>query len=292
MNTTQIKCFLTVAETLNFTKAAKQLFMTQPGLSRYITSLERELNVLLFIREKQRVRLTPAGALLAKEMKEFDSMINNIIARVQKVGEGYSGRLTIGSLGGQWLDDEFVDIYTRFIRKNPNIDLTFRQGSFRELREWLTAGEIDIAMTLEFDIQGMTEVLYERYAAGHPYLAISRHRELGHKNRITMEEMISEPMIVISPNDSRAGYELVMRFLKSMGKEKRDIRLAPNLATLMMLIEAGQGVGIVNPSSGITHKDSIVTLEMNDDNSASCCFAWMKSNYNPAISLFVQDFTG
>ncbi len=65
MNTTQIKCFLAVAETLNFTKAANQLFISQPGLSRQIVSLERELNTLLFIRDKHTVRLTPAAAVPA-----------------------------------------------------------------------------------------------------------------------------------------------------------------------------------------------------------------------------------
>ena len=288
MNTTQIKCFLTVAETLNFTKAAKQLFMTQPGLSRYITSLERELNVLLFVRDKQRVRLTPAGALLAQELSDFENRMDEIINKVQKIGEGYSGTLTIGTLCGQWFENVLMDTCNDFISDNPNISLSFQQGSFRDLREWLISGKIDIAMTLEFDIRNLDDVLFERYAEDVPILGISRHRKLADKPDLTAEEMLKEPLIVISPDDSRAGYEMLMNAVRLTGANKRDIRYAPNLATLMMLIEAGQGVGVINHGSSITHNENIRVVELSADPSASSCAAWLKSNFNPAISIFMD----
>ena len=71
MNSTQIKCFLALSETLNFTKAASRLYLTQPALSRQIVTLEQELNTLLFIRDSKNVSLTPAGALLSSELGAF-----------------------------------------------------------------------------------------------------------------------------------------------------------------------------------------------------------------------------
>ncbi len=53
MNTTQIKYFLAVARTLNFTEAAKKLYISQPALSKQINVLEKELNMLLFIRDQK-----------------------------------------------------------------------------------------------------------------------------------------------------------------------------------------------------------------------------------------------
>ena len=81
MNTTQIKCFLALAETLNFTKAAARLYMSQPGLSRQISSLEQELNTQLFIRGSKGVTTTPAGALLARELGVS-------VSEVTKFGQG------------------------------------------------------------------------------------------------------------------------------------------------------------------------------------------------------------
>ena len=64
MTFNQIKYFVTVAECLSFTEAAKCLFITQPALSRQINAMEEELGTRLFIREKKRLKLTPGGSVL------------------------------------------------------------------------------------------------------------------------------------------------------------------------------------------------------------------------------------
>ncbi|MBR3309071.1 MAG: LysR family transcriptional regulator [Lachnospiraceae bacterium] len=291
MNTTQIKCFLAVAETLNFTKAAKQLFITQPGLSRQIVSLERELNTLLFIRDKQSVRLTPAAAVLAKELQDFESRLEEILHKAQKIGQGYSGRLVIGMLGGQYVNEELTDKLMRFMQENPNIDLVFKQGSFRDLREWVIDGSIDIAYTLNFDVHDMKGIVITEFCKDSPVFAISRHTGTGRKKKVLLNDLMEETLIIISPDDSRAGYELIQAFLKRSGVSFSDIRYAPNLATIMMWIEAGQGVGIINHNSNITSKTSIRLLEnivIDTNQQASSCFIWKAENYNPAIPLFVN----
>ena len=291
MNTTQIRCFLAVAETLNFTKAASQLFISQPGLSRQIVSLERELNTLLFIRDKRTVRLTPAAAVLVKELENFENRLEEIIRKVQKVGQGYSGTLKIGSLGGQYIDETLADKFMNFMSDNPNIDLVFRQGSFKDLREWLISGDIDIAVTLNFDIMEMQDVVVNEYQKDSPVFAISKYTKVGRKRKITLEDLAEETLIMISPEDSRAGYELAQAFLKKQAVHFSDTRYAPNLATVMMWIEAGQGVSIINHTSNITTKSSIRLLDeivIDPTDSASDCFAWKNNNYNPAIPLFVN----
>ena len=86
MNSTQIKCFLALSETLNFTKAASRLYLTQPALSRQIVTLEQELNTLLFIRDSKNVSLTPAGALLSSELGGIYASLEALVSRVQTVG--------------------------------------------------------------------------------------------------------------------------------------------------------------------------------------------------------------
>lgn len=61
MNSMQFKCFLALAETLNYSRAAQQLYLTRSGLSHQITLLEQELNTKLFTRNLRQVQLTPAG---------------------------------------------------------------------------------------------------------------------------------------------------------------------------------------------------------------------------------------
>ena len=77
----QIKCFLNVAEYLNFTEAANHLFVAQSSLSRNISNLEEELGMQLFVRTKKYVRLTPCGAVL---YEEFSKLLKLGEAAVQK----------------------------------------------------------------------------------------------------------------------------------------------------------------------------------------------------------------
>ena len=69
INFQQMEYFLSVAEKLNFTEAAKSLYISQPSLSKQISLLEEELGFALFIRNKRSVRLTPAGEVLNRKWK-------------------------------------------------------------------------------------------------------------------------------------------------------------------------------------------------------------------------------
>ena len=292
MNTTQIKCFLAVAHTLNFTKAAEQLFISQPGLSRQIVSLERELNTLLFIRDKHQVKLTPAAAVLVKELEGFNDRYEEIIHKVQKVGQGFAGTLIIGMLGGQYVNEEITDKLMKFMADNPNIDIIIKQGSFGDLRSWLETGDIDIAITLSFDIKNMKDVRSIDYLPDPSVLAVSKHTRLGKKKEIKMSDLNGETMIFISPDDSPAGCELAKAFVRSNSLHFADVRYAPNLATVMIWIEAGQGIGFINHSSSIVHKSSIRLLDevvSGSSQGSSLCFAWKTDNYNPAIPMWVNE---
>ncbi|MBR6349541.1 MAG: LysR family transcriptional regulator [Lachnospiraceae bacterium] len=291
MNTTQIKCFLAVTETLNFTKAAAQLFISQPGLSKQIVSLERELNTLLFIRDKQKVRLTPAGAMLAAELAPLQNNLTEIIEKVRTIGKGFSGTLTIGVLEGQWLGESLTNSCIGFMKRHQNIDLVFRQGSFKELREWLINGEVDIILTLRFDIADIPGLVYESIDEDEAILAISKQCAAGKKEHIEPADLAGEVFIAISPEDSRAGEELSKKTFKKLGLSFAGIKYAPNLATAMMWIEAGQGVGIINHKSSLVMNSSIrlLTEIKIDDKEASSCIAWLKNNLNPAISIFMGE---
>lgn len=288
MNTTQIKCFLALAKTLNFTKAAEQLYMSQPGLSRQISTMERDLNTQLFIRDQKSVRLTPAGALLAQELGSIETAYENLITRVQSVGMGYSGSLTLGILEGQWVGAEFTDFCRRFMDAYPNIDFQIQQGSFSDLRRMLTSGEIDIAMTIQFDIADMDGIVTRRYDSDHAVFAVSRRLPLGQKEHITFEDLLDGTFLLISPEDSRTGTELTLEHFRRFGRSPRRIRYAPNLSTMMLWIESGLGVGVINHQSSVASNPSVRLIDEVPLQEASACVVWKKENLNPAIALFDQ----
>ena len=78
MTITQMKYFITAAKCLNFTKAASQLYITQPALSRQIAAMETELNMQLFIRNNRSVKLTPAAQMVAANISDFVDLLELI----------------------------------------------------------------------------------------------------------------------------------------------------------------------------------------------------------------------
>ncbi len=286
MNTMQIKCFLALANTLNFTKAASQLYISQPALSRQIATLEREINTQLFFRDQKKVRLTPAGVLLARDLEDIQTSIDGLISRVQTVGMGYLGTLTIGTLEGQWLGDTFTDLCRMFMTRYPNIELNICQGSFSELRRQLSSGQIDIAVTIEFDIANQEGVLTRRLDEDRAVFAISRKLPLAQKETITFADLMDETLLVISPEDSRMGYDLLEQDMRREGLHTNNVRRAPNRSTMMLWVEAGMGVGIMNNTSAMAKNPNVRVIGEIPLGDASSCIAWRKENLNPAIELF------
>lgn len=293
MNTMQIKCFLKVVETLNFTKAASKLYISQPGLSRQIVSLEKELDTTLFIRDNRNVKLTPAAIILAEEFKNFEYKHDALVERVKRAGKGYTGKLIIGSLSGQLLGEEYTERYLDFTKANPEVDVLMQQGSFGDLRRWIENDEIDIALTLKFDILEMTDIVIQDFLDEMPFMAFSKKTALGQKKNITPKDLESETFISISPEDSPVASTTYDALRKQGIYKFADVKYAPNLATANMWIEAGLGVGLINKSAVIASQPSIAVIETKyqaSANGAYSCFIWKKDNYNPAISIFSSFF--
>src|ERR1700759_3217135 len=91
----QIKNFLILCDTLNFRKAAEQINIVQPALSRQIQLLENEMGVLLFSRTKRSVELTEAGVYFQKEVKRILQDLNKTISLTKQIHLGEAGEIKI-----------------------------------------------------------------------------------------------------------------------------------------------------------------------------------------------------
>ena len=290
MNSMQFKCFLALTETLNYSRAAQRLYLTQPGLSHQITSLEQELRTRLFVRNQRQVQLTPAGALLAKEIGGIIAAGEDLFERVRMIGLGYTGTMTVGILEGQWLGEPAAKLIQGFMETYPNIDLRIAQGSFGELRTRLITGKLDVLLTLCFDVRDLDGITWVNYVEDRSVLAVSRRLPLANLRRINAEELSKETLLVISPEDSRVGSELFLTHVKQRGISTQNVRYAPNLSTMILWIEMGLGIGVANKLSVLGQNPAIRLIdELPLDNDPSCV-AWRKDNLNPAVLLF-RDFT-
>ena len=96
MQLTNIRYVIAIAKEGSFTKAAESLYISQPALSQAIRRLEQEMKISIFIREKNKVSLTPAGEVLVEEGQKMLESERNIRHRIHELEELDTGKLFIG----------------------------------------------------------------------------------------------------------------------------------------------------------------------------------------------------
>ena len=151
INLQQIEYFLAVAEKLNFTEAARSLYISQPSLSKQISLLEEELGFQLFIRNKRMVRLTPAGEVLNRRWRKWITELEISVEEAVKANASYEGEIKVGMINTMAVQKYIEPVFARFSEKYPQTMLSFESYSFKELREKLLNGELDIIFTFYFD---------------------------------------------------------------------------------------------------------------------------------------------
>lgn len=143
MNLQQLRLFISIAEAKNITKAANQLFLSQPALSRQLTLLENELGCKLIIRKNHGVDLTPAGEVLYLRSKVFLNDFLSITEAVREATSGVYGLLTIGTI------NTCLPLVTKIIsifkKKYPNVTFRIAPDIPHRLTDDLDKGNIQFA---------------------------------------------------------------------------------------------------------------------------------------------------
>lgn len=121
----QLRTFRMVAETLNFTRAGKELNLTQSAVSHQIKALEKELGEPLFIRAKRGVRLSEAGKVALEHAERILDDATALRERVSGSGRPPSGSVKVAA-ATQALVYLFAPSFESFMRKYPDIELSFR----------------------------------------------------------------------------------------------------------------------------------------------------------------------
>ena len=140
--------FLAIAREENFTKAAAQLHVTQPTLSRQIADLEQELGVKLFVRSNHHIVLTEDGMILKRRAQEILSLADKTKRDFLQKDEDLSGTISIGS--GEFRSTEYLaKIIAEFRKKYPNVKYEIYSGNANNIRDYIERGLLDIGLMSE-----------------------------------------------------------------------------------------------------------------------------------------------
>jgi DNA-binding transcriptional LysR family regulator len=189
----EIRYFLTLSKTLNFTKAAEMCNVSQPALTRAIQKMEDELGGLLFSRERNNTHLTELGRMLVPNLSEVLTRTQAAKETAQRFLRLDSAHLKLGvmcTIGPV----RFVSFLSCFRADNPGIEITLTEAVPDRLCDLLMKGELDVALIARpdgFASPLQAQPLYrERFviacSAGHPFAL---------KNVVSIAELDGEPYL-------------------------------------------------------------------------------------------------
>ncbi|SHI95755.1 LysR family transcriptional regulator [Parasporobacterium paucivorans] len=287
MNMLQVKYFVAVAKSLSFTKAAEQLYISQPSLSRYITKMESELNLQLFLRTGRTVRLTPAGNILYLGLSELYENYYALVEKAQNAQKGLNGILNIGILDEVNVADFMPPIYQYFKEIHPNIELAFHTSTFSKLITDVYNGKLDLIFTVKFEVENRDHLLYQKLEDSKDYIVINRSHPLAEKKNLSLIDLKDEMFVMISPEDNSNSSPLIFQACQKAGFKPKHC-FASSLAEQILWVEVGKGVTILDDRTSLKMNPYIKFVEMESDWDPSLVAAWNQENYNPAIPTFLK----
>lgn len=239
----QLRYFLAVAAERSFTRAAEQLNMSQPPLSRRIQELEAEFGMPLFDRESRPLRLTPAGQVLHEQASEVVRRLTQLHETMQRFAATEQPRFVIG-LVPSTLYARLPEIISRFREVAPGIDLSLAEMNTLEQIAALKDGRINVGLDRIF----VEDSLLAHRTVRHEPLIVALphgHSLLDQGRPVDLAELVEIPQIVypVSPRPSYA--DLVLSAFYDHGLAPKTVLEVRELQTALVMVAAGSGACIV-----------------------------------------------
>ena len=222
----RLKVFFTVANRLSFTKAATELFITQPAISKHIQELEEEYKIKLFERNGSKISLTPGGKLLFKHAKNIFEIYREIDFELGILIDQQRGMLR---LGASTTISQYVipPLLARFHQKMKGIKVNLLNGNTEQIEKALLNKEIEIGI-----VEGQSKnqsIKYSPFLKDELVLVCNNKNPLADKGEITKEALLSLQFVTREPGSGTL--EVMEHALKQIKIKLSDMQIEMQLGS-------------------------------------------------------------
>jgi LysR family hydrogen peroxide-inducible transcriptional activator len=235
----QLQYVVAVAETLGFHKAAERCHVSQPTLSAQVKQLEDVLGVQLFERDRRRVLLTAAGAVVVAHARRVLLEIDDMIAAAKQLIEPCSGTFRIGvipTIAPYLLPDVVPAVRARY----PKLQLIFREEKTDPVVADLREGRLDAGLlALEAEIG---EWASGRIADDPFVVALPEGHRLARKKRVAASDLDNENVLLL--DDGHCFRAQALSICNRAGAKESELR-ATSLSTLAQMVSSGSGITLL-----------------------------------------------
>jgi DNA-binding transcriptional LysR family regulator len=291
MDFRHLRAFIAVAEESSVTKAAARLHISQPPLSRHIRQLEEELGITLFVRHRQGVRLTEAGAGLLEKAKVLASAASDFYETAGETTRSEANRLRIGIGWGLW--ETVNKIRVASARQFANISIDASDALCADLcNDQLQHRVLDLvfgrppfdAATLE------SAVLYqERIIA-----VVSGESPLASRKTLRLRDLADETLLVWDRHIMPYLFDKVDDLYARQGITPTRVATpdaGPYNQAGLMMVAAGKGIYLCMgiPYTTPQPVSSVAAIPLSDPEATlDVCVAWRKGETSPVVCRFLE----
>ena len=291
MTIEQLIYFSTVAQNLNLTRSAENLYISQPTLSRQISLLEKELNATLLYRHpNKKLSLTPAGEVLAEHAADILTRIDAMRVAVRSAASRITGRFNVASIN--FFYPEIYDLYRSFSARNPDVVLSISKYDSDIFRQIASDDRIDLAVGFSFDLEKNRNP--ERLSVLPLYteeflVVMSNRHPLAGRGDLTMRQMADYPILFLSNIRTPVVDELMDCARRTKGDDA-SFHFINNIDSLLLQIASSDAAisMVPRPSAMLIPNGLAVARLLDLDTRFQVVMAWKKDNASPALETFLE----
>lgn len=289
MTTEQLYEFLVLSKSLNYSKAASALYISQPLLTRHIQALEREFGAALFLRSSHGVSLTEAGRILASQAGGLIDKCSKAVNQLNMKNLPANGKIRIGCALEFSYANHLRTFQQQFMRRYPDVEISF-EVQFSAIPENLME-RYDILFTpCEYQrIPG--NVRRELIMNQGTYAVLPHGHSLMAKSLVTLHQLAGSTLIVPYADEFMGPYAQNMRLVEKHARGHLNCIKVPNLPTALYLVSTGAGIIIAPRYVKNMVSSDIFVVGISD---RSCRFPeyiyYIGHPGNGAAKLFYEEF--
>ena len=240
----QIEIFITVAESLSFSEAARELFIDPSVVSRWIQRLESNLETSLFIRHNKGIALTPDGEFLYGVMKPAFTKLNNSVSIIRGKNKPDRYVIKIGCLYGDEIISSFEERAFQFRKLYPNVQIEIAMYSFDELRREFVDENIDFAVSYYMGFGAYGDMQYRILKEMPSFLVLSKDSPAIKGDRLHVEKLNDETLFLIAPAEISTAENYILSLCRELGFQPKQIKYLPNILSIEIAIKDNKGFTI------------------------------------------------
>ncbi|MEX0361302.1 MAG: LysR substrate-binding domain-containing protein [Allomuricauda sp.] len=273
--------FLAVAEELHYRKAAEKLFISQPGLSTQIKQMEEILETQLFIRDKKKVQLTPAGAFLKGEVEFVLNHLEQTKKQLKLIGEGHLGEIRIGFLGSA-MQNVVPNLLLDLKKQFPLIHTSLEELSNRAQVNAILHDRLDLGFVRLARVPKglkLRPVFEDTFS-----LVLPEDHPMESKKFKGMKQVSEDDFILFSQDYSPLYYDTVLSICEDAGFTPKVSHKSVHAQTIFKLVENKLGIAIVPTALQYGFQVRVKFIELKRiKQRAVLSMVWKEDNRNRAL---------